>query len=202
MRISKIWLITLLFLLLDFQPVGLRKAFCFQRPESLKEIGVFTGTGKASLKDKDDYEIILLGARFGFDIKPLIEKVRIGDKSLLKIKGRLDFLVEPYLAGVTSPDPNFECGTGLLLRYGYKIDKFLPFIEVGSGLQWTSQHTREEGTQWCFQVQGGGGFYYFFKQDKAINFSYRFRHFSNRDIKEPNTGIDVHAFLIGVSTFF
>ncbi len=180
MKISKIWLVVLLFLLLDFQ-----KAFCFQRPECLKEIGIFTGTGKASLKDKDDYEIIPLGVKFGFDIK-----------------GPLDFLVEPYLAGVTSPDPNFECGTGLLLRYGYKIDRFLPFIEVGSGLQWTSQHTREEGTQWCFQLQGGGGFYYFFKQNKAINFSYRYRHFSNRDIKEPNTGIDVHAFLIGVSTFF
>ncbi|OQX53101.1 MAG: hypothetical protein B5M48_03950 [Candidatus Omnitrophica bacterium 4484_213] len=126
MRISKIWLIVSLFLLFDFQ-----KAFCFQmpkadlilrseregatnnlRPESLKEIGIFTGTGKASLKEKDDYEIIPLGARFGFDIKPLIEKVKIKDKSL-KIKGRIDFLVEPYLAGLTSPDANFECGTGL-----------------------------------------------------------------------------------------
>ncbi|MCD6094001.1 MAG: acyloxyacyl hydrolase [Candidatus Omnitrophica bacterium] len=201
MKIPKIWLAVLFFLLLDFLPVGLRKAFCFQRPESLKEIGIFTGTGKASLKEKDDYEIIPLGARFGFDIKPLIEKVKIKDKSL-KIKGRIDFLVEPYLAGLTSPEANFECGTGLLLRYSYKVERFLPFIEVGTGLQWTSQHTREEGTQWCFQLQGGSGFYYFFKRDKAINFSYRFRHFSNRDIKEPNTGIDVHAFLIGVSTFF
>ncbi|OQX53102.1 MAG: hypothetical protein B5M48_03955 [Candidatus Omnitrophica bacterium 4484_213] len=53
-----------------------------------------------------------------------------------------------------------------------------------------------------FSTPGWRCFYYFFKRDKAINFSCRFRHFFNRDIKEPNAGIDVHAFLIGVSTFF
>ncbi|MCK4859653.1 MAG: acyloxyacyl hydrolase [Candidatus Omnitrophica bacterium] len=201
MKIFKICLMVLLFVVFGFQ-----KGFCSQGLEGLKEkglreIGFFSGRGKANLKDKADYELIPAGVRLAFDMKPFIKDIKFKDK-YLDIKGSLDLLFEPYLAAITSPDPNFECGTGFLLRYGYKIDNFFPFVETGTGFQWTSQHTREEGTQFCFQLQGGCGFYYFFAENQAVNFGYRFRHFSNRNIKQPNTGIDVHMLLIGVSTFF
>ena len=169
---------------------------------SLKELGVFTGRGRASLKEKDDYKLVPVGLRLGFDLKPLVEKIKIKNHSLIRVKGLLEFVLEPYLAYIYSPQDNFECGCGMLFKYGYRLGNFLPFIDAGTGLQYTTQHTNEEATQWCFQVQGGVGFYYFFKKNKAISFEYRFRHFSNASIKAPNKGVDVHNFLVGLSCFF
>ncbi|MCD6318682.1 acyloxyacyl hydrolase [Candidatus Aerophobetes bacterium] len=179
-----------------------QKAFSFQRPESLKEIGVFAGSLRdGTLSEKDDYVTVPVGLRFGFDIKPLIKKFKVGDV-FLKKESMLEFVAEPFIAGVISPDSNFETGCSLLLKYGYKFGKFLPFINAGTGLQYTTQHTREEATQWCFQVQTGAGSYYFFEKDKALSFEYRFRHFSNAGTKEPNKGVDTYGFYIGFSYFF
>jgi len=179
-----------------------QKAFSFQRPESLKEIGVFAGLLRdRTLSERDDYVTVPVGLRFGFDIKPLIEKFKFS-KYIFKKASLLEFTVEPFMAGVISPDSNFETGCGLLLKYGYRFGKFLPFVDAGTGLQYTTQHTREEATQWCFQVQGGGGFYYFFEENKALSFEYRFRHFSNAGTKEPNKGVDTYGFYIGFSYFF
>ena len=196
-QIFKFWLIIFLFSLLSSSSEG----FPFEKPESLKEFGFFTGGLRdRTLAEKDDYEVVPLGIRIGFDVKPLVEKVKIRSRFLNK--GLLEFIAEPYIGGVISPDSNFETGCGLLLKYGYKFGKFLPFINAGTGLQYTTQHTREEATQWCFQIQGGIGFYYFFEKNKAVSFGYRFRHFSNAGRKEPNEGVDVYGFYIGFSYFF
>ncbi len=197
-QIFKFWLIIFLFSLFTSSSEG----FSFEKPESVKEFGFFTGGLRdGTLLEKDDYVTVPVGLRLGFDIKPLIKKFKVGD-AFLKKRNMLEFVAEPYIAGVISPDSNFETGCGLLLRYGYKFGKFLPFINVGTGLQYTTQHTREEATQWCFQVQAGAGFYYFFEKNKAVSFEYRFRHFSNADTKEPNKGVDPYGFYIGFSYFF
>ena len=174
----------------------------FSYSEGLKEQGIFIGVGRAALEKKQDYRIAPVGLRLGFDLKPVIEKIKFRKEPLLKVKGLLEFVLEPYLAYIYSPQDNFECGCGLLFKYGYRMGKFLPFIDAGSGFQYTTQHTNEEATQWCFQVQGGAGFYYFFKKNEAISFEYRFRHFSNASTKEPNKGIDTHNLLVGLSCFF
>jgi len=179
-----------------------QKAFSFQKPEGIKEIGVFTGSLRdRTLAEKDDYVTVPAGLRFGFDNKPLIKKFKVSGYVFKKIS-LLEFTVEPFIAGVISPDSNFETGCSLLLKYGYRFGKFLPFINAGTGLQYTTQHTREEATQWCFQVQAGAGFYYFFEKNKAVSFGYRFRHFSNAGAKEPNEGVDVYGFYVGFSQFF
>lgn len=179
-----------------------QKAFSFKKPENLKEIGIFAGSLRdRTLAEKDDYITVPAGLRFGFDIKPLIKKFKVS-RYIFKKASLLEFTVEPFMAGVISPDSNFETGCGLLLKYGYRFGKFLPFVDAGTGIQYTTQHTREEATQWCFQVQGGAGFYYFFQKNKALSFEYRFRHFSNANIKEPNKGVDTYGFYIGFSCFF
>jgi len=174
----------------------------FSYSEGLKERGIFIGVGRASLDKKQDYRIVPIGLRLGFDLKPVIERIKFKNKPLLKVKGLLEFVLEPYLAYVYSPQDNLECGCGLLFKYGYHLKNFLPFVDAGGGFQYTTQHTNEEATQWCFQVQGGAGFYYFFKKNEAISFEYRFRHFSNASIRAPNKGVDTHNFLIGLSYFF
>ena len=194
-------LVVILFLFLSTP----QKVFSFKKPENLKEIGIFAGSLRdRTLSEKDDYLTVPVGLRFGFDIKPLIPLIKKFkfSKYIFKKASLLEFTVEPFMAGIVSPDSNFETGCGLLLKYGYRWCKFLPFIDAGTGFQYTTQHTREEATQWCFQVQGGAGFYYFFQKNKAVSFEYRFRHFSNAGTKEPNKGVDVYGFYIGFSYFF
>jgi len=196
-------LVVILFLFLSIP----QKVFSFKKPESLKEIGVFAGSLRdRTLAEKDDYVTVPVGLRFGFDISSLIKKFKfskyIFKKASILEESMLEFVAEPFMAGVISPDSNFETGCGLLLKYGHRFGKFLPFINAGTGFQYTTHHTREEATQWCFQVQGGAGFYYFLEKDKAVSFEYRFRHFSNAGTKEPNKGVDPYGFYIGFSYFF
>jgi len=179
-----------------------QEGFTSEKKIKMKEIGFFTGRGCARLEEKDDYEVFPVGLRLGFNTESLFQNIEMEGGLRRLMSEDLELVVEPYIAGINSPESNFECGTGLLIRLLHRFNRLAPFIEIGTGVQYTTQHTREEGTQLCFQLQGGGGIYYFFKKDKAISFTYRFRHFSNAGTKNPNTGIDVHCFLIGLSYFF
>jgi len=183
MRKSIVMTVLVVFLL--FSKVGVCAGF--------KEVGFFTGFGSASLKEKKNYKIIPLGARLGFDMNPLFNN---------KVKGLLEFVVEPFLTPVISPDKNVEFGTHFMIKYGYKFGNFMPYIEGGTGFMYTTQHTREQSTQWNFTSQAGLGFYYFLREDLALNIGYRYRHFSNLSIKHPNSGVDIHNGIVGISWFF
>ncbi len=160
---------------------------------TLKEFSFYTGRGIADIREKGDYEVVILGLRFGFDMNPLFRN---------RIKGLFTFNIEPFLSPVINPDNNLEFGCHFMLRYGYRWEKFMPYVEAGTGFMYTTQHVREQGTQWNFSSQGGVGFYYFFKDDLALNIGYRYRHFSNLSVEEPNGGVDLNNVIVGISWFF
>jgi len=162
----------------------------------LKEIGFFSGWGKGSLnKEDEDYEILPLTLRFGFDITRAFRKTATSDF--------VGFLVEPFINPVLSPDSNVEVGCSLLLKYARSLgDRFSPYIEGGTGVIYTSQDLEQQSTNWNFLLQGGCGLYYFVRENTSLNVGYRFRHFSNAGVERPNGGIDAHCVLIGFSFFY
>ena len=164
----------------------------------LREISLLTGYGTASLEKKSaDYEVIPILPQFGFDINPLAEKLHI------KPRGTIEFITEPIMNVVISPDYNAELGVSLLLRYSDNITaRIAPFIEGGVGMVYTTQHTHEQGTQYNFLSQIGAGLQCFLNEKFALTGSYRFRHLSNAGISDDNSGINHHFFLVGVSYFF
>ena len=166
--------------------------------EYLKEFGLYSGWANGNLKyQQGDYEMIPLYLQIGFDITSLFNKINI------KPTGRVKFVLEPFLNTVISPSSNIEVGNNFILKYSHAItQKISMYFEFGLGLLYTTQHTYEQGTQFNFSQQGGAGFSYLFSENKAINLGYRFRHFSNADIKEPNGGIDMDYFLFGVTVFY
>lgn len=155
-----------------------------------KEFSIFTGWGSGELKRQDDYNLIPLYFQFGFDIeKPF--------------GGKLKFIFEPFLNTIVSPDSNIEIGNDFVLRYSYPIlQKISLYIDFGLGMMFTSQHTYEQSTQFNFTDQGGGGISYALSKNKAINLGYRFRHFSNASIKEPNRGVEMDFILFGVTVSY
>lgn len=174
----------------------------------VKEFGLMTGFAQGGLEGEDDYEIFPLMLRFGYNLntiemgftdlaKPIFDKVG------LKPKGYTEFILEPFLNTVTSPDTNIEVGFSILLKFAYPLfDKFHLYGIGGGGVLYMSQHTNEQSTQYNFLPQVGGGFSYFIKENCAFNLEYRYRHLSNAGIDEPNSGINVDMILAGISWYY
>lgn len=160
----------------------------------LKEVGLYSGWGRADVGDGNDYDTVYIGGRFGFNLeKPL----------KWDLPGALLFMVEPFANPVIEPDSNWEAGVGLLLKYAFPLgNKFYPYIEGGSGGIYISEKTKRQGSNGNFVDQAGAGLYYFLRDDLALNVGYRFRHISNLSIKKPNRGIDSHFVIGGISLFY
>ena len=173
-----------------------------------KEIGIISGYAHGNLKEKGSYKIIPGIVRLGFNLDSIgfgfCDLLRpVARKLDIKLKGFTEIILEPYANAVVSPDSNVEAGCTILLKYSYPLtQKIYPYALGGGGAAYISQHTREESTQWGFTPQLGAGFSYFFRKDTALNVEYRYRHFSNADLKKPNDGINVNLFLIGISWFY
>ncbi|MDD5618703.1 MAG: acyloxyacyl hydrolase [Candidatus Omnitrophica bacterium] len=184
-------IITFLFILADY-------SYCYgQGGEKIykKEFGVFSGWMDGNLKKQDDYKMIPLYLQIGFDITPSFDK--------MKRVGSLKFLFEPFFNTVLSPDKNIEAGNNFILKYSQPIiQKLSIYVEGGLGMMFMSQHTTEQGTQFNFTELVGGGISYFFAKNKAVNFGYRYRHFSNAGIKQPNKGVEMDGLLFGVSIVY
>ncbi len=165
---------------------------------ALDGIEVFSGYLDGRLDDtKKDYQAVPLLVGLIFDLKPLTSKIGINPK------GRVDFILEPFINTVTSPNSNVEVGSNFLFEYVFPLsEKFQPYVKGGIGALYMSQHTLEQSTQYNFLPQGGGGIRYFLKDNVALNFEYRYRHLSNASLKSPNSGIDANMYLGGVTIFF
>ena len=164
----------------------------------LREVGLLTGYGTQSFdRRSDDYEIIPILIQFGFDINPLARKLHIDPR------GTVECVVEPLMNVVINPDTNAEVGCSFLLKYSDHItSRIAPYIEGGFGIIYTTQHTREQSTQYNFLSQVGVGLQFFLNEKFALTGGYRFRHLSNAGIDHPNRGINHHFALLGVSYFF
>ena len=210
MKNSKFIAYLLLFIIAAFIFVKEQNAALPQEPLSkhqrsrqslfpFKEFAVLGGFARGDLSGKDDYEIIPLIFRFGFDLGPFLEKNRIK----LDSEDLFEFEFEPFVNTVIAPETNVEAGIGFLLKYGYFLNKrLLPYVEAGAGIIYMTQHTLEQATQFNFIPQLGIGMSYFIEDNLAVDVGYRRRHLSNCSIKEPNAGIEVDMLLAGVSLFY
>jgi len=165
--------------------------------KGIQSVGFLAGFMSGNLRNKDDYEVIPLMVSFGFDLKPLSEKIGI------KTKGILEFEVEPFLSPVIGPDSNLETGVNLLFKYGFPLNsRLMPYVKFGAGPSFMTQHTRGQSTQFNFVDSVGGGVSWLVKDNMSLDLEYRFRHLSNCGIDKPNSGINSQLFLAGVTYRF
>ncbi len=164
----------------------------------LQGIEFLTGFGRGELIQKKDYHVMPIAIDFDFSIKPLSQIFCFNPSSLFQ------FQIEPFLSLVTQPETNMEVGTSFLLKLGLmpESSKIQPYIKGGVGVAYMSQHTLDQSTQYNFLLHFGAGVHCFFKKDHAVTLEYRFRHLSNASIKQPNSGIDVHFCLVGLTRLF
>lgn len=169
-----------------------------EKPLYRPNIEFLTGFGVAKLHDKNNYNVIPLFVDFDFNLKALTKKIGINPPSLIQ------FCLEPFVFGVSSPDSNAEVGNNFVFKFGILPEtwKIQPYVKGGIGLLYMSQHTRAQGTQFNFNEFGGVGAHYFFTKNMAFTVEYRYRHISNAGIRDPNHGINTSLGTCGISYRF
>jgi lipid A 3-O-deacylase len=130
-------------------------------------------------QSKDDIDIYRIGLRKDFNSKWLQNK-------------------NGYLSGYYELTANYwkyksenNFGVALSPVFAYYVDlgDIKPYFEAGIGVSyWSKTHikTRNMSTHFHFEDRIGVGVRY-----KNFDFSFRYMHYSNAGIKNPNPGIDI-----------
>ncbi|MFA5362122.1 MAG: acyloxyacyl hydrolase [Candidatus Omnitrophota bacterium] len=177
----------------------------------LDEIGVFLGYGDSTVTDKDKYRVMPLAVqlgvscdKYGLGFSDWFERgIRTFFHKDFRPAGLTTFIFEPFLSTVVSPDNNMEAGMNLLLRYAWPVTKRIrPYCFGGGGVMFITQHLREQSTQYNFTPQTGAGIAFLVTEKTALSVEYRYRHFSNADLKEPNEGVNIDMFFFGITRVF
>ena len=62
--------------------------------------------------------------------------------------------MEPFVSYVVNPDDNVEAGMAIMVKFAYPFTrKVHPYLFVGGGVMYISQHLREQATQYNFSPQ-------------------------------------------------
>jgi hypothetical protein len=178
--------------------IAIRPSWAEEDSHDLQGIEILSGYSQGDLKEKQDYRFINLAVALDFNLKRLTKKIGFNPPSLVQ------FQIEPFFGFVFQPEKNIEVGTSFLFKFGLVPEtwKLQPYIKLGTGMVFMSQHTIEQSTQFNFISGCGAGFHYFFKENNAITIEYRFRHLSNASIKDPNNGINTYSCLFGITRLF
>jgi opacity protein-like surface antigen len=197
--IAAVCTIVLLILLLPSYALAKSDASPDSSHKWFSSFGFTTGYGSASLDKKDDdYEVVPLVFQFNLNINPLAEKLRIKSD-----KTGLELIIEPFANFIARPSANAEVGCSFPFRYSVKLASWVaPYVEVGLGFIYTTQHVHEQGSQFNFTTQLGIGTKFFLSDHYALTAGYRFRHMSNAGSDSPNRGVDFHFGVIGLSYIF
>ena len=117
--------------------------------------------------------------------------------------GNLELLVEIFGGGQFEPNGRYFVGLTPMLRYNFATgSRWVPFINAGGGVSCTNIDGPDLSGNFQFNVQVGAGTHYFLNKRTALTVEYRWLHFSNAGIREPNHGTNTQMFHIGVSWFF
>lgn len=91
-------------------------------------------------------------------------------------------------------------GYALLFRlHGKNYGRLVPFFDFGVGLQNTRLYLKapELNGPTQFTPQGGPGFEYYFRPQRALVVQYRYLHMSNAGLELPNLGFNANMLSVG-----
>jgi hypothetical protein len=142
--------------------------------------GVFSGYSSACLVGREQYKMIPLIYRVGYEFSE-----------------RWELNLEPYAGNVYRPHSGWELGVPLFIRWNQPLfKKWGFFLDAGAGPLLLGTSTREQGKRFNFVDQLGLGLKYGRSGGVGFEVGGRFRHVSNAGLNDMNAGIDgftVHA---------
>jgi len=118
-------------------------------------------------------------------------------------RGNFELLVELFSGGQFKPNDRYFVGLTPLIRYNLATgSRWVLFVDGGAGVSSTDIDGVDLTGNFQFNIQAGAGAHYFLSNRTALTVQYRWLHFSNAGIQEPNHGTNTQMFHLGVSWFF
>ncbi len=102
-----------------------------------------------------------------------------------------------------SPKNEWLAGMAAHLRYDFATgSRLVPFVDVGAGVTGTGIREPDLSSVFEFNLQGGGGLHWFFRDDVALTFEFHILHLSDAEITSPNLGANGVLGTVGLTRFF
>jgi lipid A 3-O-deacylase len=118
-------------------------------------------------------------------------------------RGNWELLAEIFGGAQFSSRTAYVIGAAPILRYDFATGtSWVPFVDVGGGVSATDIGRPDLSTTFEFNVQGGAGWHWFWRDNAALTLQYRWLHLSNAGLKFPNLGANTSLFYAGLTWFF
>jgi lipid A 3-O-deacylase len=168
----------------------------FRRGTHEAGFGLGAGFGMTIIGSKEAHDLALATLRYGWVFSDVVGRDHW-------YRGNWELLGEAFGGAQFHPRRAYLAGALPLLRYDFATGtRWVPFANAGAGVAATDIRGRDLSTTFEFTLQAGGGVNYFWRDNAALTFQYRFVHLSNAGIKSPNFGVNTSMFCLGLSWFF
>ncbi len=170
------------------------------KKQILKEIGFWPGFGYGNNRKslpEGNYQPYYFLFHIGF--QPFAKNIFLHE--------HFQFYLEPQYNIVNIVSDSLttrasEFGLNIGAKYIYPISSNIDlFMYIGTGPHSYSATTERQAPGYLFSDNVGIGTYYHFTPKLAGIFTFRIRHMSNADTRQPNHGINTDNFHLGISYF-
>ncbi len=119
------------------------------------------------------------------------------------VRGNVEFRAELFTGAQLSPQRDWFVGLTPHLRYDFATGtRLVPFADIGAGVTATGIGPPDLSGTFEFNLQGGGGVQWFFRDNLALSIEAGYVHWSCAGISRPNLGLNGITGLLGMSYFF
>jgi hypothetical protein len=102
-----------------------------------------------------------------------------------------------------SPETEWLIGLTPHLRYNFATGtRWVPFADVGAGVTATSIGPPDLSDYFEFNLKGGVGVQWFFKENVALSLEAYYLHLSCAGMSDPNQGLNGVTGMVGLTIFF
>lgn len=118
-------------------------------------------------------------------------------------RGNIEGRLELFGGAQYRPSTEYVIGLTPHLRYDFATGtRWIPFIDGGAGVTATSIGPPDMSGTFEFNLQVGGGMYWFVRNDVALTGEVSYMHMSCAGISHPNLGANNMIFKLGLTWFF
>ncbi len=154
------------------------------------------GYGLKILGSRQHHDLALTSLYYGYMLSPVEGEGHW-------YKGNWEFRGELLSGAQFSPTRDWLVGITPHLRYNFATGtRWIPFVDLGTGVSATSIGHPDLGHYFEFNLQAATGVRWFIRDNLALSLELRYLHMSCAGINRPNLGLNNGNIMAGVTWFF
>jgi hypothetical protein len=168
----------------------------FLRSAQIISVEAGIAPGMATFGSRQAHDFALMSLSYGHMLSPVIWQDHW-------FRGNFEGRLELFGGAQYRPSTEYVIGFTPHLRYDFATGtRWVPFIDGGAGVTATSIGPPDMSGTFEFNLQVGGGMYWFLRNDVALTGEVSYMHMSCAGINHPNLGANNLIFKLGLTWFF